>query len=470
MKEKESIPIYRLWLGVVLSLLIFTIHGNASDIPIPLEEIKKALHGDAEKNLSGLYEYICESEDLDFDTLIPLFAEVLLGDKDEYTRVNAAGLLSCIRDPRVVTPLTKALQDPSPEVRRRATDALGYVAGNIDSQNFQDAIPELLEALNDSDIWVRISAASSLGDIGDPTAVPKLLESLQDENRDVQASSIRALGWIGDPSTLPILIERFHREDDSYIRSITVSALGRIEGTSVLPVLLQALNDDKWSVRKAAVEALGGLNDPSVIPSLIETLNDSDGIVRWKTVDILGKFGEPSTIPYLKKLEAEDPYMKEIPANRAKSRGFDEQRDGKYYIYPVRRAAQEALKRLEPGDTPTTAEPTEVPTVIPSVIPSSEPMATPFSQPTPPVPPEPIWEPPSSRGHYAVLPTRTELIDPDAVTPAAELQSPPELQAPEVEPETVAKNVNLIGWSALIIVVVVCGAGYFVYKRKLRKF
>jgi HEAT repeat protein len=64
----------------------------------------------------------------------------------------------------------------------------------------------------------------ALGKIGDPQAIPPLLQALQDEAWEVREAACEALGAIGNPQAIP--------------------------------PLLQALQDEAWKVRAAAWEAL----------------------------------------------------------------------------------------------------------------------------------------------------------------------------------------------------------------------
>ena len=68
-----------------------------------------------------------------------------------------------------------------------------------------EAVPDLIEALQDSNGNVRRLAASALGKIGDPRAAKPLLELLTDEKPQVRQYAIQALGRIGAPEAIRAL-------------------------------------------------------------------------------------------------------------------------------------------------------------------------------------------------------------------------------------------------------------------------
>lgn len=315
MRKNKDIIECKIWIGIVLGILSFSIYCGAFE-RTP-EEIIKAIYSDDEKVTSGLSELFCESsESLDKDTLIPLLTNILLKDKDEEVRVKTTGLLACLQDVRVVLPITKALQDNSARVRMHAAMALGDLTRYTGKKKIcQAAVPELIKALNDTDSWVRTWAANSLGYIGDPTAIPKLIEQLTDQDLYVRSSSIRSLGKIGEKSVVPVLLER--------------------------------LDDREKDIRKAGIYALGELGETSTVPLLIDMLADEDWKIRKEAVHALEKIGDPRAIPSLKQLAAEDPYSKELEADDiAISLGLGEKRGEKFVIYPVRQAAKRALEKL----------------------------------------------------------------------------------------------------------------------------
>lgn len=223
------------------------------------------------------------------------------------------------------------------------------------------------------------------------------------------------------PEVLPELITRATTATELDIRVASTEALGRLGDPSVLQILTELLGDDEPKIREAAVYALAQLQEASIVSLLIKALSDPANEVRQKAAQHLGQIGAIKAIPYLRRLATKDPYVRELSHQKAETRDFDEQRDGRYYIYPVRRAAREALERLESEDRPI-AEPTKEPTVIP------------------------------------------------AITLAIETQPSPDIQASsEIEHGSSTENTTSIQIVVLVIAVVLCALGYVAYRIKRRR-
>jgi hypothetical protein len=103
--------------------------------------------------------------------------------------------------------------------------------------------------------------------------VPLLVQALQDEAWWVRKAACEALGKIGDPQAIPHLAQAL--QDEAWeVRAAACEALGAIGDPQAIPPLLQALQDEAWWVRKAACEALGAIGDPQAIPPLRKALEE----------------------------------------------------------------------------------------------------------------------------------------------------------------------------------------------------
>lgn len=111
--------------------------------------------------------------------------EAMLGDSDSAVRYWAAvGLVALGPDARPASgALVQALSDPAPNVRLAAAEALCNLGHE------QDALPVLVEGLEDDDGWVRLHAAIVLQHIGQPArgVLPQIKKAL-DEERKHQAT------------------------------------------------------------------------------------------------------------------------------------------------------------------------------------------------------------------------------------------------------------------------------------------
>jgi HEAT repeat protein len=106
-------------------------------------------------------------------------------------------------------------------VRRRALEALG----KLDSEA---AILGLLQALEDKNSSVRLSAEEVLGKLGSEAAIPGLLQALEDKNSSVRLSTVEVLGKLGSEAAIPGLLQALEDENSS-VRWRAAEALGNFK-------------------------------------------------------------------------------------------------------------------------------------------------------------------------------------------------------------------------------------------------
>lgn len=124
-------------------------------------------------------------------------------------------------------------------------------------------------------------------------AVPALIE-IYEQNLSAasQIETAHALGSIGPPASpaIPALL-RGMTNIDANVRCGTAFVLSQIhaEPALVVPVLTNSLHDSSLSVRMATINALGtfGPDAKSAAPSLLPLLNDPDSFIRQEAARIL---------------------------------------------------------------------------------------------------------------------------------------------------------------------------------------
>lgn len=100
------------------------------------------------------------------------------------------------------------------------------------------------------------------------------------------------LGREKQPIVIQPLIEA--SEDEEFtVRVRVAEALGtREEADSVLPTLTKLLADNNPIVRRTAADSLGNVGDAGAVQALCEALNDADDTVRSHTAEALGKIAD----------------------------------------------------------------------------------------------------------------------------------------------------------------------------------
>ena len=177
------------------------------------------------------------------------------------------------------------MKDPSWEIRDSTATGLGAIGPAA-----VEAVPALIIALGDEEVYVRATAASALGNIG-PVAkdsIPALLGRLGDyvqgapDGEAVGLNAAYALSRIG-PEALPGVIEAL-KQDDWKVRLCAAHSLGmfRPAPNNAVSALITALHDDHELVRYCAVVSLGEVGSAAreAIPLLLEMLKDKREEVR----------------------------------------------------------------------------------------------------------------------------------------------------------------------------------------------
>ncbi|MBO0858326.1 MAG: peptidylprolyl isomerase [Chloracidobacterium sp.] len=106
-----------------------------------------------------------------------------------------------LRNPASVEPLRGQLKSKDAEIRAQAANALARLR-----QPIEDAVPDLIEALNDVDITVRANAARALGASKDARGVEPLVKLLADKYEPVKLSAVRALAALNDRRAVEPLV------------------------------------------------------------------------------------------------------------------------------------------------------------------------------------------------------------------------------------------------------------------------
>jgi HEAT repeat protein/beta-lactamase regulating signal transducer with metallopeptidase domain len=198
-------------------------------------------------------------------------------------------------------PLTTALSDSNPSVRRNAAWAIGELT-NMRGKERSNAVPGLIVLLDDSDEWVRRAGARALGEIRDERATDGLIAHLSDREWQVRNTAAWALGEMKEEHALEALCRLLQSDAQFEVRKTTAWALAEIQDTRAVETLCNVLRSDTHSeVRAKTAWALGETKDKRAIDSLSNALlTDEEADVRKTAAWALGEIQSRKALAALK--------------------------------------------------------------------------------------------------------------------------------------------------------------------------
>ncbi|HJL17274.1 MAG TPA: HEAT repeat domain-containing protein [Sandaracinaceae bacterium LLY-WYZ-13_1] len=204
------------------------------------------------------------------DAVVPLLRERLREDDDWRVRASSGRALGRLAARDAVPDLVRALRDPVVDVRVVAAAAIWRLPDPA-------AVPALLELLRDRDASARQWGALALGVIRDRRATRPLVTLLDDAEADVRTDAIRSLGRLRDPRAVSPL-EAYARDDDHAMdeRIEAINALSSLSGPEKNDALVRLIRHDEARIRARAVQALGRVGDALAIPALRERREAED--------------------------------------------------------------------------------------------------------------------------------------------------------------------------------------------------
>ncbi len=184
------------------------------------------------------------------------------------------------------------------------------------------AVAEEIAASYDEERLRKLVEAAYEQNEGDTYARPAITadevrEAMKSSDWRVRFAALERLNPTKED--IPLLADALEDEKSS-IRRLAVVHLGLIDDEAVLPYLYKALKDKSVSVRRTAGDCLSDLGSPKAIPAMIEALKDENRLVRWRAAMFLYEVGDERAIPALKEAESDPEFEVGLQAKMARKR------------------------------------------------------------------------------------------------------------------------------------------------------
>ncbi len=239
-----------------------------------------------------------------------------LRDPAEAVQEAAAQALKRNGDASVIDPLVGLLLRGSPEVQyhtaqtlhalnwvpRTPREEIPYYVARGDFKRVRlfgpAAIDALAATLRRGSDERRVAAAYTLAELGGTTVLPLLLNALKDPEAAVRSAALNGLARMGNVQAAAAVLPLL-QDRNRNVRVAAVSAVGQLRDRSAINSLTALVGDDEWEVRAVLAETLGKLGDRGALPAILELVKDGDQEVRQQAVESLGRLGDESAIDSL---------------------------------------------------------------------------------------------------------------------------------------------------------------------------
>jgi len=220
-----------------------------------------------------------------------------------WSRAASAHNLGQMHIQRAKNDLIEALGDRSIEVRLEATWAIGHMG-------FVDTLPLIMESMSHFFKIAALRMDAFIFEMG-PPALPLLLDLCKHPEQEIQLLAIHLVGEFKDLGTLGVLLSLLDSQNLE-IRIAACKAIGSIGDPSGLSGIIPYLKDSAWQMRAQAAKQFGRNRFTPAIPGLLKCLEDRAWWVRLNAGEALSQMGNGGRVALKKALKSEDRFARDM--------------------------------------------------------------------------------------------------------------------------------------------------------------
>ncbi len=220
------------------------------------------------------------------------------------TRANAAADLGLVRIAEALPPLLETLEDRDIRVRQTSVWALGQVGG-------PETISVLVRLLGDPSRAVARRAQEVLAERGNEAKDAILAYACKTSSRPGRLAAIELLGWLRIAEAADLLLD-LTTDMDPEVRIKSLKAAAAIGDPRFLEIFHRGLEDSRWEVRCQAAKGLSLFGSPDSVPGLTTALRDRHWWVRLYAATALAEAGPPGEQALHDALADPEPSVREM--------------------------------------------------------------------------------------------------------------------------------------------------------------
>lgn len=290
---------------------------KTSKLPIVFKDFKKIIQSEFEKFKSKELHTIIGNLKNNLkqdDYAIKLGVIFLLGltDSPEALKIlideYSSDLLPEIEDSIYILSLNnhKVLLQSLQIEDTRCKDVIIRVLGKLKIQSDYELI---VKHLRNQISEVRIETINTLGEILNKDAIPELINMLEDSNYDVQEAAINALIKFDKDDVFSLIKEKFKNKNND-LDYVFIKIISNLTPKVDLEEIIKFSDSEDYQVRRSVAESLKNYNHKESLEKLLNMIHDSHYQVREAVIRTLAFFSEDITDSLISLVNDNSPWVR----------------------------------------------------------------------------------------------------------------------------------------------------------------